>query len=254
MGKDDIALIVGDLFQRDLVREPSRILARVSEAISELHIAGLLWRYDAAGTALLYISFWDSTQRVDKPLKGRFPRPDGTMNYKDSVIREHDGNIREDSREVLPGTGEQGNRGTGTSSSSATQTKATEEAKPPAKKRVKKPGDDDPQWLEFWSLVPRKQGKTEARGAWRNAINGTGEYEGEPIPKTDPAVIIEGIRRYAVRMRSNRTEYKSIKMPQGWINGRRWEDEDDQPAPPVQVDIWATAPAQRSDLWGSEAA
>lgn len=112
VGKDDIELIVGDLFQRDLVREPSRTLARVSEAISRLHQAGLVWRYEVDGTRLLYISFWESAQRVDKPQAGRFPRPDGTMNYKDSVIGESFARPRESSRNLAPGTGEQGNRGT----------------------------------------------------------------------------------------------------------------------------------------------
>ncbi|QDM56416.1 replication initiation protein [Gordonia phage Sidious] len=113
VGKDDIELIIGDLFQRDLIREPSRTLARVSEAISELHQAGLVWRYDHNGTSLLYVAFWESIQRVDKPQPGRLPRPDGTLNYKDSQIRECVASPREDSRNVAPGTGEQRNRGTG---------------------------------------------------------------------------------------------------------------------------------------------
>lgn len=113
VGKDDIELIVGDLFQRDLVREPSRTVARVTESISRLREAGLLWRYEVDGTALLYVSFWESAQRVDKPNPGRFRRPDGTMNYKESVIGESFANIREASRGFAPGTEEQGNRGTG---------------------------------------------------------------------------------------------------------------------------------------------
>ncbi|UYL87916.1 RepA-like replication initiator [Gordonia phage Malisha] len=113
VGKDDIELIIGDLFQRDLIREPSRTFARVSEAISELHEAGLVWRYDHEGTSLLYVAFWESIQRVDKPQPGRLPRPDGTLNYKDSQIRECIASPREGSRNVAPGTGEQGNRGTG---------------------------------------------------------------------------------------------------------------------------------------------
>jgi hypothetical protein len=113
VGRDDLPLIVGDLFQRDLVREPSRTLARVSEAISELAAAGLLHRYEVDGTSLLYVAFWESIQRVDKPQSGRFPRPDGTWNYKDSEIRESVANPRESSRALAPGTGEQGNRGTG---------------------------------------------------------------------------------------------------------------------------------------------
>jgi len=119
VGKDDIELIVGDLFSRDLIREPSRTLARVSEAISHLHQAGLVWRYEDDGTELLYLSFWESIQRVDKPQAGRFRRPDGTLHYRESEIRECVANSREPSRSLAPGTGEQGNRGTGEQTSSS---------------------------------------------------------------------------------------------------------------------------------------
>lgn len=112
VGKDDVELIIGDLFQRDAIREPSRTLARVSEAISELCGAGLLHQYEVDGTCLLYLSFWESFQRVDKPQPGRFPRPDGTTNYKESKIGAPVASIRESSRALAPGTGEQGNRGT----------------------------------------------------------------------------------------------------------------------------------------------
>ena len=113
VGRDDIALIIGDLFQRDLIREPSRTVARVSEGITELHQAGLIHRYDAEGTPVLYLSFWESAQRIDKPQPGRFPRPDGTLNYKDSIIREPSRTFANPSPSLAPGTGEQGNRGTG---------------------------------------------------------------------------------------------------------------------------------------------
>ena len=110
VGKDDLALIIGDLFSRDLIREPSRTLARVSEAISDLHEAGLLWRYSVENTDLLYLAFWESFQRIDKPGRGRFPRPDGTSEYGASQIRESVASPRESSRALAPGTGEQGNR------------------------------------------------------------------------------------------------------------------------------------------------
>jgi hypothetical protein len=110
VGKDDLALIVGDIFQRDLVANPRDTLARVSEAISELHEAGLLHRYEDEGTDLLYIAFWESIQRIDKPGKGRFRRPDGTLAYGESQIRE---SVASPRVSVAPGTGEQGNRGTG---------------------------------------------------------------------------------------------------------------------------------------------
>jgi hypothetical protein len=122
VGKDDLALIVGDVFPRDMLANPRDTLARVSEAISHLSEAGLLHRYEVDGTRLLYIAFWESIQRIDKPGKGRFPRPDGTWGYGDSQIRESVASPRES---VAPGTGEQGNRGTEEQTSSSEVADAT---------------------------------------------------------------------------------------------------------------------------------
>ncbi|GEL95382.1 hypothetical protein [Cellulomonas composti] len=110
VGKDDLALIVGDVFPRDILASPRETYARVSEAVSDLHRAGLVWRYEVDGTRLMFVSFWEDIQRIDKPGKGRFRRPDGTLEYRDSIIRESVASPRES---VAPGTGEQGNRGTG---------------------------------------------------------------------------------------------------------------------------------------------
>src|SRR5690606_835176 len=76
VGIDDIELIVTDVFPRDMFANPRETVARVSEAIGRLHQAGLVWRYEAEGDNLLYISFWEEVQRIDKPGRGRKPRPD----------------------------------------------------------------------------------------------------------------------------------------------------------------------------------
>lgn len=114
VGVDDIALIVAEIFPRDMLANASETVARVSDAITHLFQAGLVWRYEAKGKRLLYISFWESIQRIDKPGKGRFPRPDGTLDYGESQIRESVASPRET---VAPGTEEQRNRGTEESSS-----------------------------------------------------------------------------------------------------------------------------------------
>ena len=109
VGKDDIALIVGDVFSRDMLANPRETVERVTAALNHLHAAGLIHRYEADGRPLIYISNWESIQRIDRPGKGRLPRPDGTFDYKESIIRESVASPRES---VAPGTGEQGNRGT----------------------------------------------------------------------------------------------------------------------------------------------
>jgi hypothetical protein len=134
VGKDDLALIVADVFPRDLSRNPTGTLQKVSEALDDLSTAGLLWRYEVDGTRFLYVAFWESIQRIEKPTKGRFPRPDGTLNYRDSLIREASGNPPGEFREPSGleqgnrGTGEQGNSGGGGDISTSPGTTATLEA------------------------------------------------------------------------------------------------------------------------------
>ena len=117
VGKDDIALIAADVFPRDLSASPPETLARLSEAISELSEAGLVARYEVDGEELLYIDRWKQLQRIDKPARGRFRRPDGTLEYSEDVSRESYGKPREGVASppviLAPVTGEQGNRGTG---------------------------------------------------------------------------------------------------------------------------------------------
>ena len=85
-GRWDIELIVSEVFPRDHFRNPPETVARVSEAISELLRAGLIWKYEAEDTSrggrsveALYISSWEDLQRIDKPNRGRIRRPDGTL-------------------------------------------------------------------------------------------------------------------------------------------------------------------------------
>lgn len=86
--------------------------------------------------------------------------------------------------------------------------------------RLKRPqpgSDDDPYWLRFWDAYPRKKSKQGARDKWAKAIRSG----------VDPEVIIAGAIRYADEMRRTRTPKDKIKHPDGWLHGRRWEDEVD---------------------------
>ena len=202
VGKDDLALIVSDVFPRDLAREPSRTLARVTAALDDLAAAGLLWRYEADGHQLLFVSFWEDVQRIDRPTAGRFPRPDGTINYKDSIIRESNTNPREDSRALASGTGEQGNRGTGEQNTPS----------PAEPARTREPNRFD----EFWKYYPRKVGKDEARRAYdsaRKRVHQQTLIDGAAILAADP----------------NLPEQRFIPHPATWLRRGGW---DDEPLPP----------------------
>lgn len=113
VGKFDMELICTDTFPRDLMRSPQATYLRVQEAVSSLKQAGLVWIYEHDGSELIYISFWESVQYINRASKGRLPRPDGTLEYGDSQIgsslkspQANDLNPQS----LIRGTGEQGNR------------------------------------------------------------------------------------------------------------------------------------------------
>lgn len=85
VGKDSVPLVCADVFPYDLSRDPSETLANVSRGLERLAAANLIARYDVDGEALIYIRRWKQLQKIDSPNAGRFPRPDGTMEYKDTV-------------------------------------------------------------------------------------------------------------------------------------------------------------------------
>ncbi|MGW4129475.1 hypothetical protein [Amycolatopsis japonica] len=202
VGRDDIALIVGDLFQRDLVREASRTLARVSEAISELCEAGLVWRYEHDGTQLLFLAFWDQVQRVDKPNAGRFPRPDGTMNYKESEIRESLARLREGSRL------EQGNRGTGEQGEKTFAPSGRDAAPAGAGAAAPKPEAYSSDFEAAWAAYERRGAKRKAWAEWRKAIK-----------RADPATITQAIPRYLAENRDPRYRLHFERF----LSGDKWE-------------------------------
>jgi hypothetical protein len=188
VGVDDIELIVTDVFPRDMFASPRETVARVSEAISELHQAGLVHRYEARGDQLLYIAFWESAQRIDKPGKGRNPRPDGTFDYKESEIRE---SVASPPVTLAPVTGEQGNRGT------EEQSKKTCPATPD-------------EFIDWYLEYPRKESKGVAEKAYAKARKlATAEQ------------LVEGAIRY--REDPNR-DPGYTKLPATWLNAKCWED------------------------------
>jgi hypothetical protein len=188
VGVDDIELIVTDVFPRDMFANPRETVARVSEAITELHQAGLVHRYEARGDQLLYISFWESAQRIDKPGKGRNPRPDGTFDYKESEIRE---SVASPPETLAPVTGEQRNRGTGEQ----------------GKKTCPAPQDE---FIDWYLEYPRKESKGVAEKAYAKARK-----------QATAEALIEGAIRY--REDPNR-EAQYTKLPATWLNGKCWED------------------------------
>jgi hypothetical protein len=131
VGIDDYRDIAADLFARE--DDPVGARNFVRDGLATLAAASLIVRYEYQGKRYLYVSSWDEDQRVDKPGKPRFPRPDecGATTQTASVdvsgpeVDADGGNndefatVSRDSRDGgAPGEGEKGRRGEGEDSSS----------------------------------------------------------------------------------------------------------------------------------------
>lgn len=212
VGIDDIELIVTDVFPRDMFAKGSETVARVSEAITELHQAGLVHRYSTDHDRLLYISWWESIQRIDKPGKGRNPRPDGTWDYKESTIRE---SVASPPETLAPGTGEQRNRGTEEQGIRGAEIKdlltGSADELPLESEIIEEPTSKN-LFEEFWKTYPRKVGKQKAIAKYKAATN-----------RATPEEIIDGAHRLAND--PNLPEQLFIPHATTWLERNGWEDE-----------------------------
>jgi hypothetical protein len=75
-------------------------------------------------------------------------------------------------------------------------------------------GKDDPAFDEFWAEYPRKVSKHNARIRW-DALMRDG---------VDPAMVIKGARNFAAHCKAESKEAAFIKWPEGWLNGRMYDD------------------------------
>ena len=229
-GRWDIELIVSEVFPRDHFRNPPETVARVSEAISELLQAGLLWKYEAEDTSrggrsveALYISNWEDLQRIDKPNRGRIRRPDGTLEYRDSTIRESSGNLPEVlanvPEKVAPVTEEQGNRGTEEQGNSNPPTPQRGKESDPYPSSNKLPKDNGryeypPEFDTFYAAYPHARdagNKIGSYRSWRTAVKSG----------TSPDLILAGAEHYASD--PNRVD-QFTKACTTWLNKQGWLD------------------------------
>ncbi|MFT3871559.1 MAG: hypothetical protein QM714_02765 [Nocardioides sp.] len=161
-------------------------------------------RYEDDDTELLFVSWWESVQRIDRPNKPRFRRPDGTWAYSESEIRGTLATPSRVSRDTLAtGTGEQGNRGTGENPScpSADADEATEA---------------DSRFDEFWNTYAKKVGRKKAEQRWRIALR---------KPGVDADRLIAAAGRYVTAQQVKGKHPEFTKDAATWLNGEHWNDE-----------------------------
>ena len=207
-GTANLKELEGFIFPNDDVEELSGgkcrkfrdVVAEVSECF------GVVF-YTVRGRPFYAIPAWDKHQRNERKAGSKYPGPDEADSPVLQGSEAESRNFRDSAAEAPqssgPGTGEQGNRGTGEQSSSSSSAAASDGS----------PYTDE--FLEWWKHYPRKQDKGGAFKAWKKIRHATLDE------------LIAGADRYAND--PNRTD-QYTKHAATWLNNRSWEDEDGLPA------------------------
>ncbi len=219
VGVYDVAIIAAELFAHDLSRDSRETLARVSGGLQRLSDKGLITLYSDEKRDLLHINTWTSHQRIDKPGKARYPRPD--------AVRDTLATSSRDSRDTLaPGTEEQSTRGTvlitppspslDADAPTETEEVANENQPTPKPKPKPKPRTYPDDFQAFWDAYPRRTAKADAYKAWKAATK-----------RASTETITTAAARYAAD--PNLPDPQYIPYPATWLRSDSW---DNPPEPP----------------------
>ncbi len=207
-GEADLKALEGFAFPNDDVHELSGgtsdnfrdLMAEVVECFD-------LDLYVVDGRPYYAIPAWEKHQRNERTAKGKYPGPENGVTCTVSDIGGNMRKFRRNTSEIaatsVPGTGEQGNRGTGVKDlpdADASSDTPTELASiyPRA-------------FEQWWEHYPLKTGKRKALEAWKRARRRATDEQ-----------LIDGAKRYAND--PNRND-KFTKYPEGWLNRDGWLDE-----------------------------
>jgi hypothetical protein len=75
--------------------------------------------------------------------------------------------------------------------------------------------EDDPGWVQFWAVYPKRQSKKDARAAWADL---------EPSPEL-VAQIIAALTWQVSEHRWDGDRYDFCPLPASYIRAERWTDE-----------------------------
>lgn len=100
----------------------------------------------------------------------------------------------------------------------------TDETKPKRRTRKPKPSmsADDPRFVEFWAVYPKRVAKKSAVAAFAVAVIANGVDHNE---------IVDGARRYAAERDGQDPKYTA--QASSWLNNERWTDEVHRPGSSV---------------------
>ncbi|MEE8666888.1 MAG: hypothetical protein SOI13_01370 [Bifidobacterium mongoliense] len=109
VGRYHLIDICADLFAPDLARDSQETLKRVSEGLRRLSDHHMIDVYEASGRKFVSVTNWGKHQKVNHPNTPRYPRP---SNDSQPLLFDSPETLLKPQETLLPGTGEQGNRGT----------------------------------------------------------------------------------------------------------------------------------------------
>jgi len=146
----------------------------------------------------------------------KFPQPSEMIDY---LEREATGKQRGSTGEVTETTGREG-KGIGKEERTLSASFDAEQSDEPefyltAKKR-KLTGERLSTFNEFMDAFGDRRGKAQAADSW---------YDLKPFTRSLFAEIMAGAKRYNESRDKMKQENRTPKMAQGWLTGRRWEDE-----------------------------
>lgn len=196
---DDARLIKAAIWPLD-----DRTAADVEADLGGLSESSLIVRYTLNRKRYLAVRGWAEHQKINRPTPSKLPAPKdgqilGATCTDDDSSTPH-GDVTEDSPGERKGK-EQGKE------------QGKEGSSPPSAASAR--DDPGPAFDEFWSLYPRKAGKSEAAKSWGKAIK----------DGIDPTSLLAAVKAHADYHLAAKTEQQFIPHASTWLNQKRYEDE-----------------------------
>jgi hypothetical protein len=209
--------------------------AELPSLLAEVHGRWGVIFYEVNGRRYYAIPSWDTHQRNERRAQSRYPGPDEGTPYDPGPLEQRKqvqsrngstpsapthGSSAQAHGHSVPGTGEQGNRGTGekhlrnadASRDLAESDRDLSLIEPTAVIPINRRTDEA--FAQFWAAYPRKKAKQAARKAWDQSIKAA-----------DPGLIISAAKRLA----DSHPDLKYTPYPATWLNSGCWDDEPDRP-------------------------
>lgn len=180
----------------------------IRRAVADLSSNGLLRLFECSGKLYLNVPGWKH-QKIEKPTYKHPFFEDGKEVFPHEIWAEGQSFAERssNSRRIV-------------ADSSATERKGSGEDIDQDQKTCSSPSAEHVEFDRFWKLYPRKVGKQKAMSSWNKL-------------KPDMILFAEIERALEIAKRSPdwlKSAGQYIPHPSVWLNGRRWEDEQDPAA------------------------